>query len=99
MRNSIFAAVIVASLSLMNASMAQDRIDQRQANQQSRIGQGVQSGQLTPKETIKLERGQAKVQRVENRAKADGVVTRAEARRVSKMQNVQSRKIYRKKHN
>lgn len=30
-------------------------IDQREANQQNRVNQGVQSGQLTPKEAGKLD--------------------------------------------
>jgi uncharacterized membrane protein YebE (DUF533 family) len=73
--------------------------DQRQARQQERIQQGVASGQLTPRETQNLQRGQARVERMKQHAKADGVVTGQERRRVAHAQNVQSRKIYRKKHN
>src|SRR5258706_12778852 len=73
-------------------------VDKRQANQEARIQQGVQSGQLTPKETAKLERGQAKVQTMENKAKADGKVTPKERKKLAKAQNKQSKKIAREKH-
>ncbi len=71
----------------------------RAARQQARIAQGVKSGQLTPRETAKLERGQAHVHRVEARAKADGKVTPAERAHIQHAQNVQSRRIHRLKHN
>ena len=45
-------------------------IDQREINQQNRINQGVQSGQLTPKETGKLEAQQARIKQREDRMAA-----------------------------
>jgi uncharacterized membrane protein YebE (DUF533 family) len=74
-------------------------IDNRQSNQSARIQQGVGSGQLNAKETYQLEKGQARVSNMENRAKADGVVTNGERARINQAQNVQSRRIYNKKHN
>jgi uncharacterized membrane protein YebE (DUF533 family) len=73
-------------------------IDKRQANQEQRIQQGVQSGQLTDKEAARLEKGQARVQRMEDRAKADGVVTKQERAQIQHQQNVQSHHIAREKH-
>ncbi len=73
-------------------------IDRRAASQEQRIEQGERSGALTPREAAKLERGQAHVQNMETRAKADGVVTAKERRHIRHAQNVQSRKIYREKH-
>lgn len=73
-------------------------IDQRQANQQQRIDQGVKSGQLTGKEAARLEKGQEHVQKVEDKAKADGVVTKKERARIQHAENVQSRHIAREKH-
>jgi len=58
------------------------RIDQRQTNQDKRIDQGVQSGQLSARETARLERGQARVQGTEDKARADGKITKKEAHRV-----------------
>ena len=63
-----------------------------------RIEQGVQSGQLTNREAGKLERGQARVNRAEARAGADGHVGPNEQRRIQKAENRQSKRIYREKH-
>lgn len=75
------------------------RIDQRQASQEKRIDQGVQSDSLTGTETARLENGQNHVQNLENKATADGQVTAKERARIAHAQNKQSRHIYRKKHN
>lgn len=72
---------------------------QRNINQQTRVEQGVQSGQLTNKEVSKLERGQARVNRSEARAGADGHVGAHEQNRIQRRENVQSERIYNKKHN
>lgn len=73
-------------------------VDQRQANQQQRIDQGVKSGELTGKEAARLEKGQERVQKIEDKAKADGKVTPKERERLQKAQNVESRKIANQKH-
>lgn len=73
-------------------------IDQRQANQQQRIDQGVKSGQLTPREAARLEKGQDRIQKMEDKAKADGKVTAKERARIQHAQDVESRKIFREKH-
>lgn len=72
---------------------------QRNINQQNRIEQGVQSGQLTNKEAAKLERGQARVNRAEARAGADGHVGAREQARIQHRENVQSQRIFKDKHN
>ena len=72
---------------------------QRNINQQDRIKQGVQSGALTNKEASNLERGQARIDRKEARAGADGHVSAREQARIQKAENKQSNKIYREKHN
>src|SRR5437016_11626195 len=68
---------------------------QRDVNQERRIEQGVQSGQLTNREAGRLERGQARVDRAEARAGADGHVGAGEQRRIQKQENRQSKRIYR----
>ena len=72
---------------------------QRNANQQARIEQGVQSGALTNREAASLERGQAHINRAEGRAAADGHVGPVEQGSVQARENHQSKRIYRKKHN
>jgi hypothetical protein len=71
----------------------------RNVNQEKRIEQGVQSGQLTNHEVGALERGQARVDRSEARAGRDGHVGAAEQARIQHKENVQSGRIYNKKHN
>jgi hypothetical protein len=73
-------------------------VDKRQATQQQRIDQGVKSGALTTQEAEKLQQGQAKIEAAETKAKADGTVTSKERERLHHMQDSQSKKIYREKH-
>lgn len=95
------AIVIIAALPALafaQATPATQGIDKRKAEQQQRIDQGVKSGQLTPREAARLEKGQAKVQRMEDKAKADGVVTAKERKQLAHEQDKQSKRIAREKH-
>ena len=74
------------------------RYDARQHHQRERIVNGVQSGELTMRETQRLAAGQVHLNRVERRAEADGVVTRGERAHMQHEENQQSRRIYRQKH-
>lgn len=91
---SLFAAGAFAQ----TAATATPRIDKREAAQQAKIEQGVQSGALTAKETKGLEAQQAHVANVEERAKADGTVTAAERKHVKHAENKAKRSIRRQKH-
>lgn len=71
---------------------------QRNVNQQKRIEQGVQSGQLTNKETGRLEKGAAHVEKREARAGRDGHVSAGEQRRVQTAENRESQRIHKQKH-
>lgn len=72
---------------------------QRNVNQQARINQGIRSGQLSNKEAGSLERGQAHVNGAEAGAAANGHVGNVEQSRIQGKENVQSSRIYNKKHN
>ncbi|MBM3524810.1 MAG: hypothetical protein FJX57_17830 [Alphaproteobacteria bacterium] len=100
MSHRLVATMLAALIALPASAQAQStpRIDTRQSNQEKRIDQGVSSGELTKPEARRLERGQNHVDRVENRAVADGKVTKRERRRIETAQDVQSRRIYRQKH-
>jgi hypothetical protein len=89
------AAVFIANASAQTSSTP--RTDGRQATQKARIKTGEASGQLTDKEARKLERGQKKVQRKENRAKRDGKVTQKEGAGLEKAQDKQSAQITKEK--
>jgi uncharacterized protein YaiL (DUF2058 family) len=72
-------------------------MDKREAKRR-RIDQGVASGQLTPREAARLEKREGKLAANEQAAKADGVVTRKERRRLQRQANRDSAAIYRQKH-
>ena len=74
------------------------RIDQRQANQQKRIDEGVKSGELNKHEAARLQKGQERVQKMEDKAKADGKITKKEAANIERAQDGQSAAIAREKH-
>lgn len=99
----IFKVVAVTALAFvawpaLTQAQSTPRIDQRQANQEQRIDQGVASGQLTKREAAQLEKGQAHVQQMEDQALADGTMTKRERARLERAQNRQSRRIFRQKH-
>jgi hypothetical protein len=76
-------------------------VGQRRENQQDRIAQGIKSGQLTPRETAKLENQQQGINReVSGMRQANGgKLTNADKAAVDQQQNKASRNIYNKKHN
>lgn len=92
------AALVLILPALAAAQPSTPRIDARQDRQEIRIERGAQSGALTEKEVAKLDRGQAHVQNLENKATADGVVSGRERARIEHAQDVQNRRIYREKH-
>jgi hypothetical protein len=100
MNPKILAAAVTALAFALpaGAQTATPRVDQRQANQDKRIDQGVQSGELNSKEAARLENGQNKVERMEDRAKADGTVTKKEKGALHHAQEKQSKRIFRQKH-
>ena len=77
-----------------------NEVDQRRANQQKRIGQGVASGQLTARETARLESKEAKINgQVRAECKANGgKLTPAEKQQVNGESNRESKQIYKQKH-
>jgi hypothetical protein len=101
-RTPVAAALLTLAFIAVPASAQSTdtpRIDKREAIQSERIEQGMKSGALTPGETARLDRGQARVQAAEAAAKADGKVTKRERIALTRAQNHQSRKIHRLKHN
>jgi hypothetical protein len=96
----LFAMLLgTVTTSLAAAHSNTPRADRREARQSGRIRQGVRSGELTPGEAARLRAGQAHVRGVERRAKSDGVVTLRERAKLERVQDRQSRKIHRLKHN
>jgi hypothetical protein len=92
------APTVAPATPAIPATPATPGIDKRQAIQDRRIDRGAASGRLTEREERRLERGQAKVQKLEDKAKADGTVTKRERARIHQGQNVQSARIAKQKH-
>ena len=76
---------------------ATPRVDRRIANQQQRIDKGVASGQLTAKETNRLDKRQAKLATNTAAAKADGTVTKAERVGLNRQTQRNSKVIHKQK--
>ena len=98
MKTVVKMIVVVSALSSL--AMAAE-VDRREDRQQARIAQGVQSGQLTPGETARIEHQE---QRIDNQVQAEraangGHLTAAERAQVNREQNRESRRIYAAKHN
>ena len=76
-------------------------VNARQDRQQNRINQGVHSGQLTPGETSHIEKNETGIHNeVRNdRAANGGRLTPGEHNQIERQQNMESRQIYRDKHN
>jgi hypothetical protein len=106
---AVFASPVVAQSSSTTAQSSTaastpvtgESIRDRKENQQDRIAQGIQSGQLTAGEAAHLEHNQAKInQEVHADRQANGgKLTAQEKAQVNRQQNRQSRQIYRDKHN
>ena len=76
-------------------------VNDRRADQQQRIANGIKSGQLSAGETRKLETREAKIN---HQVRADrmangGKLTPQEHKQINREQNRASRQIYRDKHN
>lgn len=100
MKKMIAMVSMIAGLGLFTLVSAQatPKVTQRQVNQQARIQEGRQSGELTKKEAAGLELQQAKIQHDKREAKSDGVITPAERRKLHTEQRRANRAIYKQKH-
>jgi hypothetical protein len=100
-QTTIAAVALTAGTLLALPVLAQNTADvvQRDVNQQQRIENGLQSGQLNTKEAAKLEKGEANIDKMEQRALSDGKMTNAEKQRIEAAQSKESQAIARAKSN
>ena len=101
-KNIITLVALTLTLTINSFAFAGTRtpgVNKRQTNQQSRIAQGINSGQLTAKEAARMEANEAKIQEDKKLAKADGVVTKSERAQLRHEENRSSNRIFRAKHN
>jgi hypothetical protein len=89
-------AVALALTGLAGASFAQslDQIVQRDVNQETRIRDGLQDGQLSTREASLLQREEGHVDRMQANALRDGKLTGAERQRIERAENKVSRDIH-----
>jgi hypothetical protein len=94
-----FGVITLVATGLTISGLNAGEIHRRQVRQQKRIGEGVESGQLTAKETARLERKEVRLNREIRRDRADGGGLSAKERaKINRQQNRISRDIYRQKH-
>jgi len=93
---ALCAATLLSGTAFADTPAEKDQ--QRDVNQQQRIEQGLQSGQLSTKEAGRLEREQQHVDRMEARDLKDGHMSAGEQLRLDKAQNAASADIYKQKH-
>ena len=92
------SAMMLMTSGMVFAQAETPVIDQRQANQEQRIDQGVASGQLNEREANRLNKQQEHVNKMEAKAKSDGVMTKKERARIGAAQDRAARHIAREKH-
>lgn len=93
------AIALISALTLTAATQAQ-QIQDRRHDQQSRIANGVHSGELTHREAGRLEHQEHAINREERNMRAvnGGRLTRGDRAMINHQQNVESRRIYNQKH-
>lgn len=72
--------------------------EKRQDNQEKRIEHGIQKGYLTPEETVKLEKQQQGIEKMQQQFNSDGKITVPEAAQLRQALNEASFDIWTQKH-
>ena len=94
---ALFATLLFSGAALAQTSVETDT--QRNVNQQERIEQGLQSGQLNAREAGQLERQQQHIDKMESRDLRNGRITLSEQQRLDAAQRRASQNIDADKHN
>lgn len=100
---TLLTAALVCMLAMPVYAHHQDegyaRYDKRVERQQSRIRQGIKSGELTRKEAAQLRQQQKKIAKLARKFNRDGYLSRHEKKKLEKKQDKASNRIYRLKYN
>jgi hypothetical protein len=101
MKTALVSRAIISGTLLAAPAFAQNVQDdqQRNVNQQERVEQGLQSGQLSTKEAGQLERGQQHIDHMEANDMKNGSINAQEQSKLNAAENRQSADIYADKHN
>ena len=93
------ASVVIATAGSAFAGSGSSDIERREVNQRARIETGVRDGSLSRREAAYLVREQRDIERLERRAKSDGVITARERAEIKMAQDKADRDIYNLRHN
>lgn len=98
---ALAAMFTLATVALAQTPESNATINQRKANQQKRIAQGVQSGQMTKGEAHHVEHQERAINHEERnmRAADNGHLTSGDRKAIAAQQNKESSRIARDKHN
>ena len=94
------AGLMLPAVAQTAPAKAPATINQRKENQQDRIANGIQSGQLSTGETRNLEKKESEINHEEHdmRKLDNGHLTAADRATLNQQQNVVSKDIYKQKH-
>jgi hypothetical protein len=73
-------------------------VNQRQERQQDRIRQGIKSGELTKGEAHRMMGAERRINNYEKYARSDGKIGPKEFQKLERMQNRESKALYKQKH-
>jgi TolA-binding protein len=99
-RRGALAAALALCLGFAATAQAQSTGSETERNvdQQQRSEQGLQSGQLDNREASRLEQGEARIDRSEQRDLANGSLSASEKAQIQREQGHESKAIYSQKH-
>ncbi len=91
--------LVTLGMFVVSGATFAEKVKKREKRQQNRIEEGVASGDLTKKETLKLEAKEAKLHREIKRDRKDGGgLTLKERAKIDAKQDKLSKQIYKEKH-
>jgi hypothetical protein len=91
-------AMVLATASGPASAAGEKIIDNRQVRQEHRTDQGIATGNLTERETARIEWRNTKLNAAEDKVLPDGSMSKGEAWRLNRAYDRQSEFIYRQKH-
>ena len=91
--------LVTIGMFVVSGAAFADQAKKREKRQQQRINEGVKSGELTKKETLKIEKKEAQLHReIKKDRKDGGGLTPKERAKIDAKQDKLSKKIYKQKH-
>ncbi len=101
MRIVRFATTAAFALALLGgtAIAGPQNINKREQRQQHRIAEGIEKGTLTPKESARLERQEARISSLEAKDRqSGGKLSSTERAELNGLLNLESHRVYKQKH-